>query len=95
MTSSVLFSLQQTFILGSQKSWWGLKPSAEEKQRYQKLYGRLSWASHLQVAKSMFVIEFSVLGIAFWKLIQSGSLESSGLSLFLKSLKKVLQSIYL
>lgn len=32
----------------------------EEKQRYQKLYNRLSWASHLQVANSIFVIEFSV-----------------------------------
>lgn len=25
--SSVLFSFQQTFILGSQKAWWGLKHS--------------------------------------------------------------------
>lgn len=69
ITSNVLFSLQQTFLLGSQKSWWGLKPSAEEKQRYQKLYDRLSWASHLQVAKGIFVVEVSVLGTALWKLI--------------------------
>lgn len=46
-THSVLFPFQKTFIPGSQKAWWGLKPSAVEKQRYGKLYDRLSWASHL------------------------------------------------
>lgn len=47
----------------------GIKTLSKKKQRYQKLYDRLSWASHLQVAKGIFVVEVSVLGTALWKLI--------------------------
>lgn len=67
-TLSVLVSFQQTFILGSQKARWGLKHSAEKRQRYGKLYDRLSLTSHLQVAQSKSMIKLSVLGRALWEL---------------------------
>jgi hypothetical protein len=38
------------------------KASAEEKQSYEKLYNRLSWTSHLQVAQSRSMIKLSVQG---------------------------------
>lgn len=38
------------------------KPSAKEKQSHGKLYNRLSWTSHLQVAQSKSMIKLSVLG---------------------------------